>query len=246
MPGTSISYTIVVTNAGPSAATNVVVADTFPATLTDVTWTSVRTTGVRGNNAGSGTINDTIDFIPAGGTVTFTVTATIDPAATGTLSNTATVSRGRRHQHANNSATDTTDPDVQYDLSITKTDGQTTDVPGTTTTYTIVVTNAGPSAATNVVVADTFPATLTGVTWTSVGSAGVTGNDASRQRQHQRHRQLHPGRRHGHLHRDGHHRPGRHRHAGQHGHGHPPAGPTDPTRPTTAPPTPPPWTSSTT
>ena len=52
-------------------------------------------------------------------------------------------------------------------------------MPGTTITYTIVVTNAGPSAATDVVVADTFPATLTGVTWTSVGSAGVTGNDAA-------------------------------------------------------------------
>ena len=90
--GTSISYLIVVSNAGPSAATNVVVADLFPPTLTDITWTSVRTTGVRGNSTGSGNLNDTIDFIPAGGTVTYTVTATIDPAATGTLSNTATVS----------------------------------------------------------------------------------------------------------------------------------------------------------
>src|SRR6185436_12247545 len=100
------------------------------------------------------------------------------PAAIGTLSNTATVTGADDTNNANNSATDTTTLDVQYNLSISKTDNQASDVPGTTTTYTIVVTNAGPSAATNVVVADTFPATLTDITWTSVGSAGVLGNSS--------------------------------------------------------------------
>ena len=93
--------------------------------------------------------------------------ATIAPNATGTLSNTATVNPPAGVTDpapANNSATDTTALDVQYDLSISKTDNQTSDVPGTSISYTIVVTNAGPSAATNVVVADTFPATLTDVT----------------------------------------------------------------------------------
>ena len=146
VPGTSISYTIVVTNAGPSAATNVLVADTFPASLTGVTWTSVGSAGVMGNDAsGSGNINDTVSFIPVGGTITYTVNATIAPTATGTLSNTATVSGADDTNPSNNSSTDTTALDVQYDLSIVKTDGQTTDVPGTTTTYTIVVTNAGPA-----------------------------------------------------------------------------------------------------
>ena len=183
VPGMPVTYTIVVTNNGPSAATDVLVTDTFPAALTGLTWTSVGSTGVVGNDvSGSGNINDTVTFIPVGGTVTYTVTATIDPTATGTLSNTATVSPPAGvtdPDPANNSATDTTALDVQYDLSITKTDNQLTDVPGTSISYTIVVTNAGPSAATNVVVTDTLPATLTGVTWTSVGSAGVTGNDAS-------------------------------------------------------------------
>ena len=163
--------------------TNVLVSDTLPAALTSVTWTSVGSAGVTDNDpSGSGDIDDTVTFIPAGGTVTYTLTGTIDPAATGTLSNTATVSppAGTTDPDpANNSATDTDTLTPQADLSITKTDGVTTAVPGTQNTYTIVVSNTGPSDATNVLVADTVPAALTGVTWTSVGSAGVTGNDPS-------------------------------------------------------------------
>ena len=59
------------------------------------------------------------------------------------------------------------------DLSITKTDGVTTAVPGGSVTYTITASNAGPSAASGATVADTFPASLT-CTWTCVGAGGGT------------------------------------------------------------------------
>ena len=45
----------------------------------------------------------------------------------------------------NNTATDTDTLTPTADLSITKTDGVTSTVPGTSVTYTIVATNAGPS-----------------------------------------------------------------------------------------------------
>jgi uncharacterized repeat protein (TIGR01451 family) len=51
-------------------------------------------------------------------------------------------------------------------LSITKTDDPDPVTPGQTLTYTITVTNDGVGAADNVVVADTLPPTLTGVTTT--------------------------------------------------------------------------------
>jgi hypothetical protein len=51
-------------------------------------------------------------------------------AATGTLSNTATVTIAGDPNAANNSATDTDTPTPQADLSITKTDGVTTATPG--------------------------------------------------------------------------------------------------------------------
>jgi uncharacterized repeat protein (TIGR01451 family) len=64
------------------------------------------------------------------------------------------------------------------DLSITKDDGATDEVPGTSITYIITVTNNGPSDAPGTSVTDTFPAVLTGVTYTSVAAGGATGNTA--------------------------------------------------------------------
>jgi hypothetical protein len=59
--------------------------------------------------SGSGNINDTVN-VPAGGNVTYTLQATISPSATGSLSNTATVTAPNGVTDvnpANNSSTDT-------------------------------------------------------------------------------------------------------------------------------------------
>ncbi len=64
----------------------------------------------------------------------------------------------------------------QADLRISKTDGQTTAVPGTLLTYTIVVTNAGPSAVTGATVSDTLPAQLTGASWTCASCPPSSGS----------------------------------------------------------------------
>jgi uncharacterized repeat protein (TIGR01451 family) len=182
VPGTSVSYTITVTNNGPSNANGATVSDTFPATLTGVTYTSVAAGGATGNTAaGTGNISDTVNM-PAGSSITYTVSATIASSATGDLINTATVTAPAGVTDptpANNSATDTDTLTPQADLSITKTDGATTEVPGTSVTYTITVTNTGPSDANGVTVADTFPGILSGVTFTSVAAGGATGNTAT-------------------------------------------------------------------
>jgi uncharacterized repeat protein (TIGR01451 family) len=62
---------------------------------------------------------------------------------------------------------------LSADLSITKTDGVATAVPGGSVTYTITGSNVGPDAVTGATVADTFPATET-CTWTCVGAGGGT------------------------------------------------------------------------
>ena len=59
------------------------------------------------------------------------------------------------------------------DLSITKTDGVATAVPGGSVTYTITASNAGTDPVVGGTVADTFPAVLT-CTWTCVGAGGGT------------------------------------------------------------------------
>jgi uncharacterized repeat protein (TIGR01451 family) len=64
-------------------------------------------------------------------------------------------------------------------LSISKTDGQTTAPRGSQVTYTIVVANAGPDAINGALVNDTMPAALTGATWTCVASGGSSCGAAS-------------------------------------------------------------------
>jgi uncharacterized repeat protein (TIGR01451 family) len=64
--------------------------------------------------------------------------------------------------------------EVVADLAVTKTDGQTSAVPGEALAYTLTATNAGPSGAAGATVLDTFPAALTGVTWTCVPSGGAS------------------------------------------------------------------------
>jgi uncharacterized repeat protein (TIGR01451 family) len=109
VPGTSITYTIVASNAGPSSANGATVADTVPAAITGATWTCAGAGGGTCTASGSGNINDTVN-LPVGGSVTYTLTGTVSPSATGSLSNTATVtapSGVTDPNPANNSATDT-------------------------------------------------------------------------------------------------------------------------------------------
>jgi uncharacterized repeat protein (TIGR01451 family) len=62
---------------------------------------------------------------------------------------------------------------LSADLSITKTDGVVTAVPGGSVVYTITASNAGADPVTGATVADTFPAILT-CSWTCTGSGGGT------------------------------------------------------------------------
>jgi uncharacterized repeat protein (TIGR01451 family) len=173
-PGGSVTYTIAASNAGPSNATGATVADTFPASLT-CTWTCAGAGGGTCTASGSGDINDTAN-LPSGGSVSYTASCTISPSATGSLSNTATVTAPAGvadPNPGNNSATDTDSLGAQADLSITKTDGVTAVTAGGSVTYTITASNTGPSNATGATVADTFPASLT-CTWTCAGASGGT------------------------------------------------------------------------
>ncbi|MDC8011441.1 beta strand repeat-containing protein [Tahibacter soli] len=171
-PGGSVTYTITASNAGTDAVTGATVADSFPASLT-CTWTCVGAGGGTCTAAGSGNINDATN-LPVGGSVTYTATCAVNASATGTLSNTATVSSAISDPNpANNSATDTDTLTPNADLAITKTDGVTTATPGGSVTYTITASNAGPSNAPGSTIADTFPASLT-CTWTCVGAGGGT------------------------------------------------------------------------
>jgi uncharacterized repeat protein (TIGR01451 family) len=177
-PGGNTTYTIVVNNAGPSTVNDANVTDTFAADLS-CTYTSVAAGSASGNTAsGIGDIADTL-VLPPGSSVTYTVPCDIDAEATGSLSNTASVSSVVTDPNpGNESATDTTNLTASADLSITKTDGRTAVTPGSSTTYTIVVSNAGPSTVNDANVTDSFAAELD-CSYTSVAAGGASGNTAS-------------------------------------------------------------------
>ena len=106
-PGAPITYTVSVTNSGPNSADGSTLTDTVPASISGVTWTCTASAGAAcGSASGSGNaINLPIPTLPAGGTVTLTVSGTVSPLAGGTtLTNTATVSlpTGRSDPNPNN------------------------------------------------------------------------------------------------------------------------------------------------
>src|SRR5262249_28014784 len=111
---------------------------------------------VTGPLSGTGALATTVN-LPPGATITFRFVAAIDPTATGTLTNTATVTPPGGTP-TSGSDTDALTP--QADLSVTKTDGKTEAVPGTPNTYTLTFTNNGPSTVSSLTLTDDVPAEL--------------------------------------------------------------------------------------
>ena len=170
-PGSPTTYTIMISNAGPSDLTGATVSDMFPAGIASTSTTSVAAGGATGNTAGpfAGNINDTVT-IPPGGSITYTVVAQTDPAATGSLANTVNVTGGAMTVPGTTSATDTDTLTPSGNLSISKTDSPDPVMTGTALTYTITVANSGPSTATGVTVTDTFPAQFTNPMWSCLAA----------------------------------------------------------------------------
>jgi uncharacterized repeat protein (TIGR01451 family) len=170
--GTTTTYTIVVSNLGPSNVTGASFTDNIPVG-TSWSYTSVVSGGASGNTAsGSGNISDLLN-IPIGGSITYTVLVTIPSNFTGNLINTAIISPPAGTIDPvldNNTVTDTDTQDPQADLAIVKTVSNATPTVGSNIVFTLTVTNNGPSAATGVSVSDLLPS---GYTYVSDNGAGA-------------------------------------------------------------------------
>src|SRR5437773_1367663 len=180
--GAQDTYSIKVTNVGPSNVSEATVTDIFPTIFTRVTFTATQSGGASGFEAtGTGNINDTVTM-PAGSVITYKATGKVSSAATGTLSNSATVTASSDvpdPNTANNTATDSDTITFRADLRVTVNDGKTATVAGAKNTYTIVVTNGGPSNVCGAVINESFPSTFIGATYTATQSGGASGFSAS-------------------------------------------------------------------
>jgi uncharacterized repeat protein (TIGR01451 family) len=164
--GTNATYTVTITNKGPSAAQGVVLSDTLPAGSTFVSMT--QTSGI-----------DAFTFAQAGGSVTETANANVASGSADTFSlvvfapaslanganfsDTASVQANNPDPNpANNTATVTgsvvnNNPNADLSVSVA---GPASANEGDTITYNLTVTNAGPSNAAATTLTDTLPSLL--------------------------------------------------------------------------------------
>ena len=151
--GTTVQYQISVSNSGPSNVTALQVIDTVPTNFSTVSWictpsgvaTCSPTSGTGNAIALGGNINS-----GAGNSLTIVVTAVANNATQiGGVTNTASITlpAGVVDTNLTNNTSSVPTAVGVTNLSITKTNGVNSLTAGQQTTYTIVVTNNGPTAA---------------------------------------------------------------------------------------------------
>jgi uncharacterized repeat protein (TIGR01451 family) len=176
LPGGTITYTQIVSNAGPLDALNGVFSEAIPA---NTTFQSISApAGWTCNSAASitstGTLTCSNPDIANHASGTFLLAVTVSAATTfgSQIVDTANVTSGTNDPNlANNSATATTVVGAAASayLTLTKTAASNTVVAGSNITYTMVMMNNGPAAAAPVGLYDTIP---TNTTFVSVGAPG--------------------------------------------------------------------------
>lgn len=172
--GDSTTFAIVVSNKGPSTATNVVVEDVLPAGVT--------ATGVDASQGSWSTTTGiwTVGTLAVDQTATLEITVRVDDAGDD-IRNVAEVTAVDQHDPDSTPGNDDPDEDDQDDASITSEaivdlevtksvpTGQEAVHVGDEVTYTVTVANDGPSDATGVELTDVLPA---GVTYEADDSGG--------------------------------------------------------------------------
>ena len=165
-------YTVTVTNSGPGATSGTVtVTDTLPAGLSPNAAAGTGWTCGFAAQVFTCTRSDALATAGSYPAITFTVN--VLQTAPNSLTNTASVSGGGETNTANSSDDDPTDIVSLADLSLTKTADNSAPTINQNVTFTITVTNAGPSDATGLAARDQLPAGLTFVSATPSAGAYV-------------------------------------------------------------------------
>jgi uncharacterized repeat protein (TIGR01451 family) len=178
--GEQITYAVIITNTGASAATNVILTDTLPAGITGIISSTEGLTGV--SCSGTTNIACSAPSLSAGAVATLTITGTVDAAlAAGTITNTAGVTSQEISTPvvATTGKSISTSVDLRVSIAVTPTSGL---LYGHTLTYTVNITNGGPSAAQNTFVTVTLPISVAfaGVVMPPAGFTGPTVNGQQR------------------------------------------------------------------
>ena len=147
--GEPLSYTISASNSGPSIASNVTLTDNLPANTSFLEMGAI---------SGGGSCTTPAVGVKAQQTAVYKLLPSKDAANT-TVSNTVVAATSSVETNTtNNSATaQAAVQAAELDITVRKTDSADPVDLGDMTTYTITISNAGPSNGTNLVMTDTFP-----------------------------------------------------------------------------------------
>jgi uncharacterized repeat protein (TIGR01451 family) len=163
--GDALTYSFTASNTGKNDARGSSVTSTVPSSLSAVSWTCAAAGGAQcADESGTGRrIASSVD-LPIGASATYTVTGTLDKAATGSFRSTVTVQPPADRsdiEPADNTVASSAAITPNTDVSTLKTaallPGATSLVPGDEFTYTLVARNDSSSPAADVSVVDPLP-----------------------------------------------------------------------------------------
>lgn len=164
--GKNLTYTLTITNNGPSDATGVKITDHLTSGVTFISAPGCSKTGDM--------ITCNQGHLTSGGRAKFTLLVKVKADSREPFENEATVTARETDPNLlNNSAIAFTTVTVEADLVVTKTDFPDPVIGGNTLTYTLTVTNHGPSDATGVTLTDTLPAGVISISASDAYSVGA-------------------------------------------------------------------------
>ena len=176
--GQNITYTVSISNYGPSDATNVKLTDILP---TNTTFASASTSSTNASDApinSGNTVTANVALIPAGSVVTYTISVQTNGTTPASVTDTATVAGDQVDPDTStNTASASTIVVPSADVEITAESISAVSVTaGNTVTFTIDLINNGPSPVTGVFLTDTLPSGLNFVSGTAVGGTVTVTN----------------------------------------------------------------------
>ncbi|WP_257385962.1 DUF11 domain-containing protein [Tahibacter caeni] len=176
-PGGTITYTVTVTNAGSADAPGTVVSDPLPAGIGAAAWTCAASGGaVCPNASGTGGVSETLATFPSGGTVVYTIAATVAATPPARIDNTASATPASGVCLPGNTAppcTSTVGNGSAPQIAVSKTADDASYVAGGVLHWTVTVTNTGSAAADGTTVGDPLPAGIVSSAWTCLPGGGA-------------------------------------------------------------------------
>src|ERR1019366_3573534 len=167
----NLTYTLILTNYGPSTASVLVVTDVLPAGAAYVSSSA----SVGSASSSAGVVTWTIPFLAKDAVASLALV--IQATNNGTITNTATVTTGTTDLNPDNDTASAVATVVSptADLAIGLFDSPNPLLLGNPLTYTITVSNLGPATATGVNAVDTLPPAVNFISASPVNSYTVVG-----------------------------------------------------------------------